>query len=91
MGLRVNLLGSSLIVWLTVSNNNHGHDHDYHIHPDGKIRNPAESLQSPYLAKHHTQRRPDYTAYDVADVIVDLVEALSVANDDNAYQTEQLD
>jgi hypothetical protein len=43
------------------------------------------------LPKEHAQNRPDHTAYNITDVSIDLIEALTVANDDHAYQTEQLD
>jgi hypothetical protein len=68
----------------------HNHDHHYHVHPDGEIGNPAKSLQSPDLAKKHSQDGPDHATDNVADIPVDLIKALTIANDDHAYQAEQL-
>lgn len=45
----LDLLGGCFIIWFAVSDYCHDHDHHYHIHPNSKVGNPAESLQSPNL------------------------------------------
>lgn len=77
------LLRGCFVVGLTMRHDYHDHDHDDHVHPNSKVGNPAKFLQSPDLAKEHAQDRPDYAAYDVADVPVDLIEALTMSNDDH--------
>ena len=74
-----------------MSDDDHDHNHNYHTDPDGKVGDPAKPLQSPDLPKEHAQNRPYHTADNITDISVDLIEALTIADDDHAYQTEQLD
>jgi hypothetical protein len=68
-----------------VGHHSHNHDHDDHIDPDGKVGDPSKSLQSPDLAERHAQNRPDHAADNITDIPVDLIEALTIANDDHTH------
>lgn len=49
----LDLLRGCLVIRLTVSDRRHNEDHDYHVHPNGKVGDPTEPLQSSDLTKHH--------------------------------------